>query len=238
MSQEVEIRLTVSRLTRVVGRRHILRKVSFVAREGELIALVGRNGAGKTTLLSLIAGRNRPDGGEITLVVGGNPVTGKEHGAETAFLPHDLFIYPDLTARENLAFFASLHGAGNPARRATEALDRVGLTGDADRVVRTFSRGMQQRVAVGRLFSSNSRIWFLDEPATGLDSPGRKWLQATLAAHVGKGGLIFMASHSQEEVAAVASRVLVIEAGRLVLDELGGAEGAMKAFRRMEGGAR
>lgn len=235
MNRALQLRFSAEGLTRIVGRRHLLRNVSFQATGGECVALVGRNGAGKTTLLSLLSGRVSPDRGEVVLDRAGKKVTGREYGAVTAFLPHDLFIYPDLTARENLEFFATLQNADDPAGLAHLALEKVGLADHADGTVRAFSRGMQQRVAVGRLISSQSVVWFMDEPSTGLDAPGRDWLTATLSAHAENGGLVVMASHSQDEVAAGATRVMVLEAGRLVLDEPGGPDGARRAFQRMEG---
>ena len=235
MNRARQLRFSAEGLTRIVGRRHLLRDISFMATGGECVALVGRNGAGKTTLLSLMAGRDPPDRGKVVLDRDQKEVTGREYGAVTAFLPHDLFIYPDLTARENLEFFATLQNAKDPGERASDALEKVGLADHADRVVRAFSRGMQQRVAVGRLLSSRATVWFMDEPSTGLDAPGRDWLTATLSAHVENGGLVFMASHSQDEVGAGGTRVMVLEAGRLVLDEPGGPEGARRAFQRMEG---
>ena len=230
------VRISASGLTRAAGRRYILRDVSFTASGGEVVALVGRNGAGKTTLLSLLAGRLAPDRGRVAVIVSGREAGRREAAAFVGFLPHDLFVYPDLTARENLEFSATLHGVRDPRARAAEVLDRIGLGREADRPVRTFSRGMQQRAAIGRLLVVAASVWLLDEPTTGLDEPGRRWLAAVIRSQAEAGTLVVMASHHRVEVEEWASRALVLEAGRLVLDLPGGPDGAARAFARVEAG--
>jgi len=229
------IGLVAERLTRIIGRRHVLRDVSFRAGAGEVVAIVGRNGAGKSTLLSLLSGRQSPDRGGVRVESDGRVLSPRESATVVGFLPHDLFLYPDLTARENLAFFASLYGVRHADERIPLAIDAIGLPRDADRPVRTLSRGMQQRAAIGRLMVIGARVWLLDEPTTGLDEPGRAWLAATLDAAARRGVLVATASHYRAEVEA-ATRVLVLDAGRLVLDVAGGADGATRAFEVIEGG--
>lgn len=231
------VELRAERVVRVAGRRHILRDVSLAAASGDLVAVLGRNGAGKTTLLSVLAGRQVPDGGRVVLTIDGRIASGTEVRAVTAMLPHDLLIYPDLTARENLAFFMTLAGQAPDAGQIASVLDRIGLARDADRVVRQFSRGMQQRAALGRLLVSGADVWILDEPTTGLDEVGRRWLLGLLSDQIRSGRLVLMSSHHPSEVAACATRTLVLESGRVVLDGPGGADGAAAAFTRMDGGA-
>ena len=136
-------------VARVFGRRHVLRDVSFTVHAGEVVAIVGRNGAGKSTLLSILAGRRQADRGSVRVVQGDRPATDSQTRSWLGFLPHDLLVYLDLTARENLEFTGVLHGRPDPVQRAAEVLSAVGLAADADRTVRTFSRGMQQRTALG-----------------------------------------------------------------------------------------
>lgn len=231
------VELRAEGVVRIVGRRHILREVNLAASSGDLVAVLGRNGAGKTTLLSVLAGRQVPDGGRVTLSIDGRAMQGASARAAVGMLPHDLLIYPDLTARENLAFFMTLAGRAPDAEALASVLDQIGLARDADRPVRQFSRGMQQRTALGRLLVSGADVWILDEPTTGLDEVGRRWLLALLVAQVRAGRLVLMSSHHPSEVAACATRTLVLEAGRVVLDGPGGAEGAATAFSRMDGGA-
>ncbi len=227
-------RLEAEAVTRAIGRRYILRGVSLEAGPGDVVALVGPNGAGKTTLLHVLAGRSSHDGGRVRLRWEGREARRFDFRARVAFLPHDLFLYPDLTARENLVFFATLHGVPDAASRAARALEQVGLARDADRLVRTYSRGMQQRAAVGRLLVTGASVWLLDEPGTGLDTPGRQWLWDTLQAHARAGGGVVFSSHDPAEVGRLATRVLALCSGRVVADLAGGAEGTRQAFEAIE----
>lgn len=232
-----DLALKVDGIAKIAGRRHILRDVSFFAGSGELIAVLGRNGAGKTTLLSVLAGRLNPDRGLVSLEIGGRPLKGADFRRAVAILPHDLLIYPDLTARENLKFFMTLTGKKPDADVIFATLNTIGLAKDADRVVRLFSRGMQQRVAIGRLLVLQSNVWILDEPTTGLDEAGRRWLLDLLKAQTAAGKLILMSSHHQGEVSAVASRILLLDSGRVRLDGPAGPQGATAAFAIMDEGA-
>jgi len=233
---EGPLHLRCEAVARVFGRRHVLRDVSFTASSGEVVAIVGRNGAGKSTLLSILAGRRLPDRGRVLVAAGERPATVAETRSWLGFLPHDLLVYPDLTARENLEFTGVLHGQPNPAKRAVEVLEAVGLTVDGDRTVRTFSRGMQQRTAIGRLMASGARAWLLDEPSTGLDESGRRWLLELLVAQGRAGRTVLFSTHHPSEVEAAATRVLVLDGGRLVEDLPGGSQGAAAAFARVDGG--
>lgn len=227
-------RLEALSVTRVIGRRHILRGVALQAGPGDLVALVGRNGAGKTSLLHVLAGRSSCDEGRVSLQWEDREARGLEFRVRVAFLPHDLFLYPDLTARENLTFFATLQGVRDAADRVAEVLERVGLARDADRAVRAYSRGMQQRAAVGRLLVTGAPIWLLDEPSTGLDAPGRQWLWDTLQSHARDGGAVVWSSHDPAEVGGLATRILALRSGRVVLDTTGGLEGTRRAFEAIQ----
>lgn len=231
-----DLELSAEAIVRVVGRCHILREVTVSVRAGESVALLGRNGAGKTTLLSILAGRVVPEKGRVRITAGGRDLTGPERRSRIGLLPHDLLVYPDLTARENLDFFAALHGIVDAKRRIAEVLEEVGLARDADRTLRTYSRGMQQRAALGRLMVSGAPIWLLDEPTTGLDESGRRWIQDLLVSHSRAGGIVLFSTHHASEVASVATRTWLLDSGRLVLDAAGGPDGAARAFARMDGG--
>jgi len=236
-SGDAPVELHCEGLVRVIGRRHVLREVGFQARGGEVVALVGRNGAGKSTLLAMLAGRRAPDRGRVRVGFAGAEARGGDLRRLVGFLPHDLLVYPDLTARENLAFTAILHGVRDPSERVAAVLQDVGLEVEGDRLVRTFSRGMQQRAAIGRLLVSGARVWLLDEPATGLDEGGRRWLLSLLAGQGRLGRLVIFSTHHPSEVEEAATRVLVLDGGRLVADLPAGAGGAAEAFARMERGA-
>ena len=228
MSTGIDLRLEVRGLARVIGRRALVRRVSFEVRSGESVALVGPNGSGKTTLLSVLAGRQPADHGSVVLRAGERALGPAAFRERVAMLPHDLFVYLDLTAAENLAFFAALHGS--PGSRVGPVLEAVGLSGHAGAVGRTFSRGMLQRLAAGRLLISGAVVWLLDEPSTGLDAPGRRWLADCMAAHVRDGGILIFASHDRNEVTALAHRILVMKDGGIAADLPGGEEGADRAF--------
>ena len=206
--------LRVRGLCKSIGGRTILAGVSFDLGGGELLVVTGPNGSGKTTLLRLLAGVSRPNAGTIEL--DGLPVQrSRPHlRAALGYLAHDPFLYPDLTARENLAFWARVYGLPQPAARIEAALERWGLAAAADRPVRSFSRGMRQRLNLARTLLAEPRILLLDEPATGLDEAARQRLHQALAEHLAAGGAAVVASH--DELPGPPGRRLRLEAGRLV----------------------
>src|SRR5262249_4977767 len=136
-------------VSRHFGRRRVLSRICYVARTGDIIGLIGPNGAGKSTLISLIATLTAPSAGEIRY--GAKPAAELGEGlrGRIGLLAHELYLYPELTARENLAFFSDLYGLDTPAV-VSAALARAGLTDRADDVVAGFSRGMRQRLALER----------------------------------------------------------------------------------------
>ena len=162
-------RLAVVDLARHYGRRKALSQINFTCAAGEILGLLGPNGAGKSTLLNILAtllspSRGRVDYGDRTAAAGG-----AETRARIGMLGHDLFLYPELTARENLVFFGQLYGLANVAQRVQAALERSGLADRGDDYVSGFSRGMRQRVALERALLHEPRLILLDEPFTGLD---------------------------------------------------------------------
>src|SRR4051812_31761422 len=141
---------------------------------GECVALAGRNGSGKTTLLRIAAQLVRPSSGTITLQTKDGPENSTRVLA--GFVAHATMVYDELTAEENLMLFARLLGIAEPARRVNALLHEVGLMERKDSLVRTFSRGMRQRAAIARALLAEPGIFLLDEPATGLDPQGVRWL--------------------------------------------------------------
>jgi heme ABC exporter ATP-binding subunit CcmA len=180
-----------------------LRNVSFTAGAGESIALIGPNGAGKTTLLKLLARLSKPQKGSLAL-----PPRGR-----TGYIGHGLGLYEELSAEENLAFWAGLYGA--PRGSAIEWLERVGLAEVARAPVRQFSRGMRQRVALGRAFLHSPDLLILDEPFTGLDERSVGVLQDRLREARARGAAVILSSHQIPEAAALATRTLRLERGSL-----------------------
>jgi ABC-type multidrug transport system ATPase subunit len=142
--------VTADDVSRHFGRRRALSRISFTAGSGTILGLLGPNGAGKSTMIALLATLMRPSAGHIRYGTHHAPTTGAPLRAAIGILGHDLFLYPELTARENLAFFAGLYGAPEARAAATAALERAGLGDRADDPIASFSRGMRQRVALER----------------------------------------------------------------------------------------
>lgn len=180
-----------------------LRNVSFSAGPRDCVALLGANGAGKTTLLKLLARLSNPQKGELSL----------PPRERCGYVGHGLGLYDELSARENLEFWASVYGS--PRQAVDEWLQRVSLDHVAHAPVREFSRGMRQRVALGRAFLHRPDLLILDEPFTGLDQRSVELLQRLLAEALDRGGAVVISSHQIPEVMALATRTLRLERGEV-----------------------
>jgi heme exporter protein A len=200
------------------GRRKALSQVSFECHAGEIVGLLGPNGAGKSTLLSILATLLSPSTGRVEY----GDVTADQAGAglrrRLGVLGHDLYLYPELTARENLTFFAKLYGLSDVAHTVGEGLEHAALSSRAEDVVNGFSRGMRQRLALERALLHKPRLLLLDEPFTGLDQASSAALAARLKGLRDQGCLILLATHDLEVAADIVSRVLFLRGGRLVPD--------------------
>jgi nitrate/nitrite transport system ATP-binding protein len=198
------------------GVRHVLKDVRLDVEQGEFVSIVGAMGSGKSTLLSLLAGLTSPDAG--TVVLDGTPVTGVSRDA--AFVFQNYSLLPWFSALENvrLAVQASFPGetAAEQKKRATEALERVGLGNAIDRKPRQLSGGMRQRVSLARAFATEPRVLFLDEPFGALDALTRDALQqdlAQLCAAVERPVTVVMITNSVEEAILLSDRIVPIVAG-------------------------
>ena len=213
--------VTLSNVSRHFGRRKALSQVSFDCRAGEILGLLGPNGAGKSTLLSILATLLAPSTGDVTY--GGH--SAREAGAalrsRLGMLGHDLYLYPELTARENLLFFARLYGLADPEARVTDGLAHANLADRADDIVNGFSRGMRQRLALERALIHGPRLLLLDEPFTGLDQASTASLVTRLKGLQAAGCLIILATHDLEVAEHVVSRSVFLRNGRLVSDDEG-----------------
>lgn len=189
--------------------------VSLTCDGGEAIALVGANGAGKSTLLGLLSTLARPTAGEI--LYDGRPAGawGPALRRRLGVLGHDVSLYPELSARENLLFFGRLFGIADVTAAVTRALRLSGLEPRADTPVGTFSRGMRQRLAIERALLHAPDILLLDEPFTGLDESAAEALVARLVLARDAGAAIVFSSHDFEHAERVATRVALLDAGRL-----------------------
>jgi heme ABC exporter ATP-binding subunit CcmA len=211
-------RIAAVDLGRHFGRRKALSQVNFECHAGEIVGLLGPNGAGKSTLLSILATLLSPSTGRVVY----GEVTADTAGAglrhRLGVLGHDLYLYPELTARENLTFFAHLYGLRDVARTVSEGLEHAALSARADDAVSGFSRGMRQRLALERALLHKPRLLLLDEPFTGLDHASSAALAARLKGLRDQGCLILLATHDLEVAADIVSRVLFLRGGRLVDD--------------------
>jgi len=220
-------RLGVHDLGRSFGRRRALARVSFTCDAGEIVGLLGPNGAGKSTLLSILATLLKPTSGHVQYGERTADAAGAALRARLGMLGHDLYLYPELTARENLLFFARLYGLPDAAARVTHGLEKAQLTERADDQVAGFSRGMRQRLALERALVHGPRLLLLDEPFTGLDQASAASLVARLRGLREDGCLVLVATHDLDVVDGLLTRVLYLRQGKLVAEEPGEGRGAL-----------
>jgi heme exporter protein A len=208
--------LTVEDVSRHFGRRRALSRVSFQATRGRTLGLLGPNGAGKSTLLALLATLLRPTSGQIRYGSTLATEAGPELRGSIGVLGHDLFLYPELTARENLEFFAGLYSVAQPRTAASGALDQAGLIDRADDPVSSFSRGMRQRVALERALIHQPRLVLLDEPFTGLDDASTAALAKRLHSLRERGAIVILATHDLDLAEGILDQAIFLRDGRVI----------------------
>jgi heme exporter protein CcmB len=211
-------RVSFDRVCYDYGRRRVLSRVSFTCAAGAMTGLLGPNGAGKSTLLAIAATRARASLGEVHYGALRASRADWPLRAQIGWLGHDPGFYPELTARENLVFYARLHGAPRAEidSRVERALDHAGLAARADDAVGGFSRGMRQRLGLERALLHRPRLVLLDEPFTGLDDASAAALVDRLRDLRSLGAIILLSTHDLDLVANLLDRVLVLRAGRIV----------------------
>ena len=212
-----EFLVHASALVRRFGAVTALGGVDLSVSAGELVLLLGANGAGKTTLLRILAGLTRPLRGTV-MVAGRDLHADPDARRAVGFLSHSALLYEDLTPRENLAFAAALHQLHDPASTVARALEIAGLSARADRPTRGCSRGMLQRLALARATLHDPQVLLLDEPFTGLDAQASQLLVSRMRADRDAGRAIVAVTHDPEVLWSVATRVVLLEAGVVVLD--------------------
>ena len=220
----------LAEVSRHYGRRRALAKTTLTFRAGEITGLFGPNGAGKSTMLSVIATMVRPTSGAVTY--GG--ATAKSLGdglrGRIGVLGHDLFLYGDLSARENLEFFGRLYHLDRLSERIDAALDAARLSERANDRVSGFSRGLRQRLALERALLHAPRLVLLDEPFTGLDDESTALLSSRLRQLREAGAIVLMATHDFENADDLIDRMICLREGRV--REVPGATGNLRARYR------
>jgi ABC-type multidrug transport system ATPase subunit len=208
----------VADVSRHFGRRRALANVSFTARSGDIVGLLGPNGAGKSTLITMLATLAAPSKGEIRY--GGDTAArlGPALRTRIGLLAHELHLYPELSARQNLTFFAELYGL-DPRGLVDAALESAGLIDRADDVVSGFSRGMRQRLALERSLLHRPRLVLFDEPFTGLDDRAVGIISERLRVLAAGGAIVMLATHDLDMADGLVTRVALIRDGRLLSDE-------------------
>jgi heme exporter protein A len=199
--------------------------------------LLGPNGAGKSTLLAMLATLLRPSAGSIRYGTVQAADARPDLRARIGVLGHDLFLYPELTARENLAFFAALYGSRDADGAARAALERAGLADRGDDLVTEFSRGMRQRVALERSLIHQPRLLLLDEPFTGLDEASASALIARLRGLRESGAVIVLATHDLDMAEGLLDEAVFLREGRMV-QSLSRPEGLRSTYRHVMAGSR
>jgi len=222
--------LTFTDVSRSFGRRWALNRVSFRCDAGELVALLGSNGAGKSTLLSIAANLLAPTSGTVRY---GDHAPDHSLRNRIGLVGHDLYLYPELTAGENLTFFGRLHRVDNLTDRVNRALDHAALSDRRDEPIAGFSRGMRQRLALERALLHDPRLVLLDEPFTGLDDRACASLVRRLQTLRANGALVLVATHDLEIIEPVIDRAVMLRDGRLV--QLSSSAGSLRERFRQAG---
>ncbi|HWZ96933.1 MAG TPA: ABC transporter ATP-binding protein [Candidatus Dormibacteraeota bacterium] len=200
------------------GSLYALRRLDLEIAPGECLALTGRNGSGKTTLLRVASQLTRPTHGELAFLglnASETPTVG--------YVSHAIMLYDELTAQENLLLFARLLGIQEPQERTLKLLEATNLAARATSLVRTFSRGMKQRLAIARALLQEPGLLLLDEPATGLDTESMEWLTGAIRGLRDEGRTVVMSLHGESSLSQLATRAARLDAGSLVADTHAGA---------------
>ena len=205
--------ISVKKLVKRFGLKTVLRSLDFEVQEGEFVALLGPNGAGKTTFLRILASLSRPTFGDVRVAGYRLPNQAAAVRRNLGVVSHLPLLYGDLTAEENLRFYGRMYAVPELNHRIDDILALVGLSSRRRDLVRTFSRGMQQRLAIGRAILHDPDVLLFDEPHTGLDQDACDMLDKVLREVAARGRTVVMTSHDLARVEDLASRFDVLSRG-------------------------
>ena len=222
-------------VSRHFGRRRAVAQVSLAAGRGEIVGLLGPNGAGKSTLIGMAATLVAPTSGEVRFGGTTARAMGPALRHQIGLLAHELHLYPELTARQNLMFFAQLYGISTGGA-VDRGLAAAGLSDRGDEDVAGFSRGMRQRLALERALIHQPRLVLLDEPFTGLDDRAVAIVTDRLRKIAAEGAIVLLATHDLDLADGLVTRVVLVRNGRLIADEPARA-GLRARYRALVGGA-
>ena len=206
-------------INKFFGRYRVLCDVDLKLREGQFLTIFGANGAGKTTLLKIIAMLLKPNSGNI--YINGMDINkdSEKLRKDIGFISHNTFLYNDLTPYENLKLFCTLYNVKNPDEQVKYVLNKVGLLRRSSEAIRSFSRGMHQRLAVARAFLHNPSLLLLDEPYTGLDQKASTVLNQILNSLHDEGKTAIITTHNIEQGLEIADKVAVLSKGYVVYEK-------------------
>jgi len=205
-------------LTKTFGLRSVLRGVNLTVQSGEFVALLGPNGAGKSTLMRIVASLSKPTLGRVRVNDYDLPARADEVRRLLGVVLHQPLLYGDLTAQENLSFFGQLYSVANLPQRIVEVLTQVGLHKRRRDLVRSFSRGMTQRLAIARAILHSPEVLLFDEAHTGLDQEASALLDEVLRGVAAEGCTVLMISHDLPRALALAQRIAILVDGKIGCD--------------------
>jgi len=208
--------ISVCQLVKRFGPKVVLRQMYFTAEPGEFVALLGPNGAGKTTFLRILASLSRPTSGTVQISGYQLPGEAAQVRRRLGVVSHLPLLYGDLSAEENLRFYGRMYGVSCLDQRLGDVLKTVGLASRCKDLVRTLSRGMQQRLSIGRAILHDPEVLLLDEPHTGLDQDACEMLDAVLRQVATSGRTVVMTSHDLDRVSNLAARFDILYGGRVI----------------------
>ena len=210
--------IEIKKLVKTYGHRPVLRGLDLHLNEGDFVTLLGANGAGKTTLLHLVANLSKPTAGDIFINGYRLAEAASQLRRFIGVVSHKTLLYDDLSGEQNLRFYARMYDVAEATPRIATVLEQVGLGHRAKDPVRTYSRGMQQRLAIARAILHNPPILLLDEPDTGLDQHAADMLGQLLTAVGISQRTILMTTHNLERGLSLGNRLVILAKGKIVYD--------------------